>query len=484
MANHTLFQFFEWHVPNDGKHWKRLKNEAEHLAEIGVSAVWIPPATKALTQEDAGYGIYDLYDLGEFNQKGTVRTKYGTKEELIEAIEELHNNGIQVYLDVVLNHKAGADGTERFMAQEVAVDNREEALSKPYEIEGWTKFDFSGRGEKYSDFKWNWTHFTGTDYNAENDKSSIYKIIGENKGWGDEVDDEFGNYDYLMFADIDYKHPEVYKEVINWGVWVVNELNLDGFRLDAIKHINDWFIKDFLKYVRENTEKEEIYAVGEYWRGELGVLQQHLDNVDYGLDLFDVALHYNFCLAAEEGRNYDFSTIFNGTLVENNPLHAVTFVDNHDSQPGQSLESWVEDWFKPLAYALILLRKDGYPCVFYGDYYGISGEEPIEGKREMLYKLLELRKHYTYGLQEDYLNHPNVIGWVRMGEEEFEDSGAAVIMSNGDEGEKVMNVGKHRAGECWMDFLGNREEVITIDEEGNGCFTVNGGSLSVWVKKK
>ena len=44
-------------------------------------------------------------------------------------------------------------------------------------------------------------------------------------------------------------------------------------------------------------------------------------------------------------------------------------MDNHDTQPCQSLESWVEPWFKPLAYALILLRRDGYPCVFQGDYH-------------------------------------------------------------------------------------------------------------------
>ena len=44
-------------------------------------------------------------------------------------------------------------------------------------------------------------------------------------------------------------------------------------------------------------------------------------------------------------------------------------MDNHDSEPGQALESFIENWFKPLAYALILLRKGGLPCVFYGDYY-------------------------------------------------------------------------------------------------------------------
>lgn len=482
MTNHTLFQFFEWNVPNDGAHWKRLKEQAEHLAKMGISAVWIPPATKAIGQNDVGYGIYDLYDFGEFQQKGTLRTKYGTKKELMNAISQLHDKGIQVYLDIVLNHKAGADETERFMAQEVAMDNREEILTEPYEIEAWTKFNFPGRGDMYSDFKWNWTHFTGTDYNVKKEKASIYKIVGENKDWGDEVDDEFGNYDYLMFTDIDYKHPDVYNEVIKWGIWVVDELNIDGFRLDAIKHINHWFVRDFLKHVREGTKKQELYAVGEYWKSSIEVLQQQLENVDYELDLFDVPLHYNFYEASIAGKDYDLRKIFKGTLVEFNPIHSVTFVDNHDSQPGQSLESWVEDWFKPLAYGLILLRKDGYPCVFYGDYYGISGEDAVEGKKELLDKLLYLRKFYTYGEQVDYLDHSNIIGWVRLGEEEFSNSGAAIIITNGEEGEKIMSVGAHRAGEKWIDFLGHREETVTIDEEGNGCFTVNGGSISVWVK--
>ena len=52
-------------------------------------------------------------------------------------------------------------------------------------------------------------------------------------------------------------------------------------------------------------------------------------------------------------------TIFNNTLVAENPNSAVTFVDNHDTEPGQALQSWIDDWFKPLAYSLILLRKGG-----------------------------------------------------------------------------------------------------------------------------
>jgi alpha-amylase len=58
-------------------------------------------------------------------------------------------------------------------------------------------------------------------------------------------------------------------------------------------------------------------------------------------------------------------------------------VSNHDTQPLQSLESVVEAWFKPLAYALILLRKDGYPCVFAADYYGAEYKDKAEMEMNM-----------------------------------------------------------------------------------------------------
>ena len=138
MKNGIMMQYFEWNLTNDGKLWKQLKEDASHLHEIGVTAIWIPPAYKADEQQDEGYATYDLYDLGEFEQKGTVRTKYGTKDELKEMIDELHKNKIAVYLDVVLNHKAGGDFTEKFMVVEVDPDQRNKALGKSYEIQGWT----------------------------------------------------------------------------------------------------------------------------------------------------------------------------------------------------------------------------------------------------------------------------------------------------------------------------------------------------------
>ena len=159
-------------------------------------------------------------------------------------------------------------------------------------------------------------------------------------------------------------------------------------------------------------------------------------------------------------------------LVSREPGYAVTFVDNHDTQPGQALESWIPGWFKPLAYALILLREEGTPCVFFGDLFGIPHDN-IPAVRE-LETLLHLRRDKGWGEQRDYFDHPNVIGWTRG-------SGMAVVLCNGDDGWKRMRIGY--PGETFVDALGNRSEEIVIGPDGWADFTVNGGSVSVWVPK-
>ena len=375
-------QYFEWNLPNDGKLWVHLKEDAKHLHDIGITSVWIPPAYKADEQQDEGYAVYDLYDLGEFDQKGTVRTKYGTRHELEEAVAALHENGIAVYLDTVMNQKTGADYTEKFMACEVDPENREQVIGAPVEVEGWTGYSFPGRGDKYSPFKWHWYHFSGTDQVYETGKRAIYLIQGEGKKWSEGVDGENGNYDFLIFNDVDFDHPEVTEEMKRWGVWIAQTLDADGMRLDALKHIKNAFIADFMHNVRASRGKE-FYAVGEYWSGDFESLEAYLDAVDHQIDLFDAPLHFKLFTASQQGLDFDMRTLLDDTLVQKYPTLAVTFVDNHDSQRGSSLESQVKSWFKPLAYGLILLMKEGYPCVFYGDEKGLEGASENEYRRPM-----------------------------------------------------------------------------------------------------
>ena len=479
MENQTLMQYFEWYLPDDGQHWNRLAEDAPNLAAKGIRKVWMPPAFKGTGSNDVGYGVYDLFDLGEFDQKGTVRTKYGLKEEYLRAIEALSQNGIEAIADVVLNHKAAADYKERFTVVEVDPNDRNVEISEPFEIEAWMHFAFPGRNKTYNDFEWHWYHFTGTDYDAKNNRSGIFLIQGDNKGWADDelVDNENGNYDYLMYADIDFKHPEVIQNLYDWAHWFIESTGVHGFRLDAVKHIDSFFMKNF---IRDITEKygEDFYVFGEFWNSDEKANNDYLENIDYRFDLVDVKLHHNLFDASKSGADYDLRTIFDQTLAKNHPESAVTFVDNHDTQRGQALESTVEEWFKPAAYALILLRESGLPCVFYGDYYGISGEFAQESFQDELDKLLDIRLNLAYGEQNDYFDDANCIGWTRQGKDDGQP--IAVLISNDQAASKSMLVGSEWAGKEFSDYLGNSSQIVTIDDQGWGEFPVEEKSVSVW----
>ena len=127
--NGIMMQYFEWYLECNQNLWNNLKKEAPKLAEIGVTAIWMPPAYKGIGGKDeVGYGVYDVYDLGEFDQKGTIKTKYGSKDEYLECIQVLKQNGIEVYADIVLNHKMGADALQVIPAAKVDWSNHNQEI--------------------------------------------------------------------------------------------------------------------------------------------------------------------------------------------------------------------------------------------------------------------------------------------------------------------------------------------------------------------
>lgn len=537
--NEVMLQSFDWYLNDDGQFFNNLAKRAPKLKELGISSVWLPPVCKATGTNDVGYGIYDLYDLGEFDIKGGRRTKYGTKEELLACIDALHSNNILVYADLVLNHKAGADKVEKCEALQVNPQNRNDAISDAREIEAWTGFDFPARNNKYSDFKWHWYHFTGVDFDNTTGETGIFRILGDGKNWSDSVSKENGNFDYLMFADIDYSHPEVIQETKTWVKWFIKETGIDGVRLDAIKHIDANFMSDFVSYLLDSeVTKENFYVFGEYWIRDPEKNSNYLYKTDYDIDLFDVGMHFAFFDASTQKENYDLRQLFDQSLVKQHPTKAVTFVDNHDTQPGQALTSWVETWFKAMAYACILLRKDGYPCIFSADLDGMGGPYPQPNQRETIEKLLKLRLALAYGEQDDYLEDPHCIGFVRHGENlaDGKRHKLAVVFSNdewrkfapgeeayllaeeaaarGDEVEKAeketdlrnkdinaennsnenpwkdkglfitMNMGEDQAGKVFKDhFYVFAEERVVVGDDGLAVFPVPARNLACWAEE-
>ena len=553
MDNKTFMQYFEWYLPSDGLLWRKAASQAEELSQVGITDVWLPPAYKGASgAKSVGYDVYDLYDLGEFDQKGSVRTKYGTKEEYLEAVRALHSAGVRVMADTVLNQMMGADETQKVEAIDTASYDREQEISNLHEIEAWTKFTFPGRKGKYSDRIWTAENFSGTDLDQATGSKSVYLFRG--KKWNDETDSENVNYDYLMGVDLDFDNPDTCQALIDWGKWYFETVQPDALRLDAVKHISFESYREWLKLIRRETGRN-FFAVGEYWSGDLNKLLHYINVVVDGqpssipekkadpeegigpeadaapdaqaietsengaeeesredspevevtkeakriasvgtpeqppkkmsgtqIALFDVPLHFAFLNAATSNGNYDMRNLFEGTLVQARPECAVTFIDNHDTQPGQALESYIPEWFKPIAYSMILLRSTGTPCVFYGDYYGLeqNNESPILD----LKKLIAIRRYYAYGSQTDYFDDCSIVGFTRSGDTAHKDSGLAVLATDASEGMKYMQVGPKFAGRKFYDALGRHDDPVILDENGGAQFHVHAGYVSVWLPEE
>jgi alpha-amylase len=243
--NGTMMQYFHWYIPDDGTLWDQANRQAADLSAKGFTALWLPPAYKGNGgKSDVGYGVYDLFDLGEFDQKGSIRTKYGTRQQYVDAIQSLHGAKLQVYADGVLNHKMGGDSAETAKATPYSQSDRLNPKGGLQDIKSYTHFHFPGRQGKYSAFEWHWQHFDAVDYNDFNsgDRGTIY--LFEGKQFDNDVSLENGNFSYLMGCDLDFQHPDVRDEMIRWGKWYLDTTQVDGFRLDAIKHIAAWFFRN------------------------------------------------------------------------------------------------------------------------------------------------------------------------------------------------------------------------------------------------
>ena len=118
--NDAMMQAFYWDVPVDGVNkngtwWDNLKNKATDMKNSGITGIWVPsPAKGNWGIWDMGYGIYDHYDLGNYNQKGSVETRFGSRAELVSMISAMQDVSggkpkIDVYADIIINHIYSSD---------------------------------------------------------------------------------------------------------------------------------------------------------------------------------------------------------------------------------------------------------------------------------------------------------------------------------------------------------------------------------------
>jgi alpha-amylase len=102
-----------------------------------------------------------------------------------------------------------------------------------------------------------------------------------------------------------------------------------------------------------------------------------------------------------------------------------------------------------------------------------------------LSKFIKARKHFAFGEQRDYWDHPTTVGWVRMGTEQHPDGCAVVLCVGDEEGTKRMEVGKEHAGKVFVDAIGWMPDTeVTIGGDGWAEFKSPAHSVAVWVNKE
>jgi alpha-amylase len=325
----VIMQAFYWDCPRlenkEYQWWNYIKGEIPALKEAGFTALWLPPANKAanLNGPSMGYDPYDYYDLGDIDQKGSIKTWFGSKDELLALITTAHDSGIQVYADIVINHNSGGDAAELN-----PIDNQKR----------WTRFT-----PKSGKFKRDYTCF----------HPSAYEI-----------------WDQMTFGDMPdlcHRNPAVYTQLIEYARWLLEDTGFDGFRYDCVKGYGGWMVRAIqeLRAIR-NGKVFKPFGVGECWDSDR-TIDDWLDETNAWSDnqsgAFDFPLRDRLKYLCD---SYGFSLrnlAEGGTLMKERPAMAVTFVENHDIVRNKPI---VND--KMLAYAF-LLTHEGYPCVFWQDYY-------------------------------------------------------------------------------------------------------------------
>ena len=335
-SNGVMLQAFYWNVPTTtaaGSWWLNLASHADEWAAAGITSVWIPPPYKGAGGHERRWLRcgYDRYDLGEFNQRGTVATRYGTRAELLTAVGTLHGAGSRVYADMVMNHMMGGDRNETV----TLLDGT--SASVP------TGFDFTARGGAYSTYVWDSTRFNGVQAGCSWNQWHAWDFAPYLNGQA---------YDSLLGTEIRYADAENQAEMIHWGMWLTDTLSLDGYRLDATKHMYTTFINSWLDALVTGTDR---FAVSEAVFGDIADLESYVAMTGTRTRVFDYPLHYLFVSMSNGGASFDMRMLGGSGFTAGNSSLSVPFVDNHDTDNPGALYSPVVN-HKMLAFAFILVR--------------------------------------------------------------------------------------------------------------------------------
>lgn len=219
--------------------WVQVSEKIPEIAEAGYTSLWLPPPAKGMGGFSVGYDLFDPFDLGDKNQRGTVRTRYGTKDELLEMVRLAHRFGLRVYFDNIMNHRgAEVPGYNEFVPTNiypgmVPGDFHLRTISGGF-------FRNVSNIRDYGDV-WqvqNLSLLGLVDIAHENPNTNF----GPNEG-DDAPKPVFirhpNNPEYYLGQA---PHPEDVNAYLLRSIrWLFHETKCDGLRLDAVKHVPSYF---------------------------------------------------------------------------------------------------------------------------------------------------------------------------------------------------------------------------------------------------
>ena len=310
-----------------------LAQKLDYIKGLGASCIWLMPV--AASPSYHGYDVSDYYK---------VEPAYGTNDDFKRLVKQAHRRGIVVLVDMVLNHSS----SEHPYFQAALHDT-----TSPYRA--WYRFAPQPLG----------------------------------KGpWGGEawrrspVRDE---YYYGVFwsgmPDLNYETPAVREEAKKIATFWLREMDVDGFRLDAVPYVVEEgsclagcpgthaFLREYAAHLR--GVKPNAYTVGEVWAGIDAMLPYYPDQLTsyFGFELSDSLLSTVRTGAA--------AGLLTGFLRLQDTLPAYRwspFLTNHDQT--RTLTALGGDVARAKIAATLLLTLPGLPFIYYGEEIGMTGDKP------------------------------------------------------------------------------------------------------------
>jgi alpha-amylase len=327
-----------------------MTSKLDYIQELGVEGIWLMPINPSPTYHK--YDVSDYYD---------IHPDYGTLNDFKNFVQEAHKRNIKVVIDLVLNHS----GNQNQWFKEALKDEH---------IKYWDYFVWAHK----SDPRVQPATITAADGTQRRVRSN-WNVVD--------------NSDYLYFShfgrnmpDLNFDNPKLQQEMFKIGKFWLSEVGVDGFRLDAARHVfpddraNDnhkWW-EYFLQEMR--AINKDVYIIGEVW-APADIVGPYLKgipalfNFDMGGEIIKAVNEENGSkLVTKHKGIVDFYKNINPDYID------ATFLTNHDQN--RVMSSVNDNIDKEKMAAALLLTLPGSPYLYYGEEIGMSGKKPDQYIRE------------------------------------------------------------------------------------------------------